>query len=236
MQQLPAPALPLDRLNTMRTDLARLDNARIDNATLQALFAHVSAPATPFNGPHALPTHSTANAVPAALQPPAPAQNIAIKLEEPPVPAPLQPRDAFPPHFPEKPRHQPSVDQGNAGPSSAAPQSPITVAIPTKPRSQAPRRRRRDMSGFAAQFVVGPSVSRKGMRVARPPATGTPAAEPGLDDTQPSMDEKEVAQLLLELNPVRNGAAPLPAVQWQWRAHRRSEREHHSRLPYPMPA
>lgn len=201
MQQLQAPALPLDRLNSMRAELARFDSARIDSATLQALIAHVSSPATAFNGAHSLPTHSAGNAVSAALQPPAPAQNVVIKTEETQQLEPRQPREAFPPHFPEKPKFKLGVEQGNAVPSRPHPQS---VSVPTKPRSQNPRRRPRDMSGFAAKFMVRSGVSRK---VTRKPKPSTVAAgDPGLDDTQPSMDEKEVAQLLLELNPVRNGA------------------------------
>lgn len=218
MQQLQAQALPLDRLNSMRAEVARFDSARIDSATLQALIAHVSSPATAFNGAHSLPTHSAGNAVSAALQPPAPTQTVVVKAEEPQQPEVRQPRETFPPHFPEKPKSKPGVERGNALPSR--PNAP-SLSVPTKPRSKIPRRRPRDMSGFAAKFMVRSAVSRK---VTRKPKPSTDAAGgPGLDDTQPSMDEKEVAQLLLELNPVRNGE-PLRVNKKSRTAHSRPPR------------
>lgn len=204
MQQLQAPALPLDRINTMRAELARFDDARIDNATLHAILAHVSAPTTVYNGANTLPTHSAALSVAAALQPPAPAQKVSIKVEEQPPPVPRKQRDQFRPHFPEKPKA--AVDglgQGAAEPDHAADGTFLGFTLSTKPRSQQPVRRRRDMSAFAAQFL---GRGRKGTK--RPPkGPATPPARQGLEDTQPSMDEKEVAQLLLELNPTRNGVA-----------------------------
>eukprot|EP00892_Ulva_mutabilis_P001264 jgi/Ulvmu1/11138/UM071_0022.1 len=208
MQQLQSPALPLDRINSMRAELARFDTTRIDNATLQAFLAHVSAPSSVLHGASTLPTHAAAHSAPAATQHAAAAQTISMKVEEAPKPVARQPRDAFLPLFPEKPK-LPAADaqaQGAPEPHRPPPTRAPAVPVPTRTRSSNPARRPRDMSGFAAQFLGrGPGSGAR--RSTKRPGSGTAPqqAQHGLDDTQPSMDEKEVAQLLLELNPVRNG-------------------------------